>query len=323
MGKVSCRESVWVARLLLPLLLFVAGEAKAHQVTAEDISPYFCNQLGGTSSGRSCTAPYRPYKGNACSIYESIDNKYGPVTSWMNSITSSCSASSVLEAKQRTLKSRASLRGYVSLGDDESVNDPVVNESYRPEGATIGAGESYFAAECAIRTCGGGGEGTATAESETDDSGSSGTDTSASNQRPAAPERPTQPQTTRAEELKAYTVSVCNWSSDPTISLAVIYRYRPTDRLRLRAWYSIKKDECQTFSILREPTDPSAIFYYYGRSKSREWKANFETLYTTRCVGSAATDRYVDDYYECKSDDRKLRFIGVRFQGDKTIPLDD
>src|SRR5690606_17578581 len=90
---------------------------------------------------------------DACAIYNSIEDKYPRVSTWLNNATASCSPAVMLDAKKHTLQSRAKLRGSVSAGHDESVNDPVVNSSYRPQGATLGSGEVYFAAECAIRTC--------------------------------------------------------------------------------------------------------------------------------------------------------------------------
>lgn len=132
--------------------------ANAQNVTVSDISSYFCNQLDGTYAGGKCRAPYVPYKGgDACSIYEQSDGPSQPsLSQWFSNTTSSCSSSSIEEAMGTTLKQRASLRKYGAIGS-EGENDPISNSSYRPEGATAGAGEVYFAAECAVRRCSSGG----------------------------------------------------------------------------------------------------------------------------------------------------------------------
>lgn len=312
---------------LLATLLLMVSAATAQVVPVDGISPYFCDQLGGSASGGTCHAPYEPYSGgNACSIYNGIDDKHPPVSSWLNGITASCSAASILDAKKRTLESRARLRGYVSAGYDESVNDPVVNSSYRPEGATLGSGEVYFAVECAIRTCAGGGIPPSVSEAPPDTSsppsvaGTPPPPTYSPPYRPPAASPPAPPPAS-GDGLKNYVFKLCNRTGDPVIYAAVIYRHRPEDRLRLRAWYQIEPNKCAEFNIRRDPGDPSALFYYYAESKRGRWDGQGEPLHTTRCLGSDKVDRYVDDPYDCRSSDIKRKFKGVRFKGDHTENL--
>ena len=133
-------------------------DIKAQDLTVDDISPYFCGQLDGTSTGnRRCEAPYAPYAADACEIYEGLDVDYAPLTTWFEAKLASCSAEDVEEAKVKTLKSRASLRGYVTSNrgkELEDLNDPISTPEFRPNGANRGAGEVYFAAECIIQRCG-------------------------------------------------------------------------------------------------------------------------------------------------------------------------
>lgn len=309
------------------------GSVAAQDLSVEGVSPYFCGQLGGSASGGICRAPYEPYRGgNACSIYNSIDDKYPSVREWMERITNSCSSDLVTEAKKRTLKSRASLRGYVSAGNDESVNDPVATPSYRPEGATLGSGEAYFAAECAIRTCGGSSLPPVSNRPPPNDS----------TQPPSVPSPPIAPsppaaaapppsspprassspnsQSTADDNLKAISFKLCNRTGESMFA-AFIYRWRPTDRSKIHAWYKIEPNQCHEVKILRDHYDPAALIYYYAHSKRGVWDGTNEPIYTTRCLSSDVTERYVDDPYECRSSDIKRRFAGVRFKDDYTVDL--
>lgn len=161
----------------LPILSLAVVPAGAQDYDVPNISAYYCDQLGGEVSGnRTCLAPYRAYPGDACSVFDETRDQDPDAAALADSVTQSCEESAVDEAKAVTLEERADLRGYVSLGFDESVNDPVANPDYRPGEATFYPGNRYFAAECAVQTCGSGGaEGrTATAPAPSDDSAGAG-----------------------------------------------------------------------------------------------------------------------------------------------------
>jgi uncharacterized membrane protein len=146
----------------LGLALFWCAEAPvlAQDYEIDGISAYYCNQIGGDVTGdRQCSAPYRPWDGDACRVAEDHGHMNPAAMDRMAAATASCSPDAVDDAKAATLAARADLRGYVSAGYDESVNDPVANGSYRPGDATAGPGTAYFAAECAVQTCASGGGG--------------------------------------------------------------------------------------------------------------------------------------------------------------------
>jgi uncharacterized membrane protein len=217
-----------------------ASLASAQVLTVDDVSPHYCAQLGGASAGnRTCNAPYQPYGGDACSIYRSLPDKYPPTSDWFSSTTSSCNAAAVTEAKKRTLSARAALRGYVSLGNDESVNDPVSNPSFRPGGATAGAGESYFAAECAVRTCGG---------------GSSAGPGGQQPPSPATSPPPSPPPQTRPPEPQedTFIFEICNRSSQ--IAFATVAHYkRSIGGYTVRGWWRIEVGQCREIGPLPKP----------------------------------------------------------------------
>ena len=142
------------------LFLMSGGAALAQDYDIAGVGAYFCDQIGGEPSGdHTCLAPYRPYSGDACAIFDARRDDDPESADFAAQIMGSCDADGIDEAKATTLSMRAELRGYVSAGNDESVNDPVANPRYRPGEATFYAGSRYFAAECAVQTCGSGGGG--------------------------------------------------------------------------------------------------------------------------------------------------------------------
>ena len=81
--------------LRLALLIFLSTSAQAQDVTLQGVSNYFCKQLGGSSSGNSCTAPYKSYSGDACSIFEASDAN-SQVKQFVEDTKNSCSSSGAI-----------------------------------------------------------------------------------------------------------------------------------------------------------------------------------------------------------------------------------
>ncbi len=237
---------------------------------------------------------YAPYKGNACAIYDAIDDKYAPMTEWFDKATASCSAATMQDARSRTLTARKRLRGYVTAGRDDSVNDPVVNQSYRPNGASTGAGEMYFAAECAIRTCGGGGSGGTTPsrpDSDDDDA------------RPSNRSRPAPPSTTpnRAPTIETFTFRVCNKTKNSlNVAVTSAVSRRSDTGYTTEGWFIVKPFACRdignyvTGNFYFHVDNGGKRTYENGRNPRRfcvEDKS-FKIDATTSCSSSKQEDFY-------------------------------
>jgi uncharacterized membrane protein len=145
--------------LLVIFTAFMAVPAVSIGAKAEEFefkaSSYYCGKLNGTDvGGGQCRAEYEAYPGDACAVYDNADEKDDGLNSIIAETGSQCSGPQLDEAKTQTLAERANLMGYVSLGYDETVNDPVRNTSMRPGSATYWPQMTYFANECAVQKCG-------------------------------------------------------------------------------------------------------------------------------------------------------------------------
>ncbi|HEX5933198.1 MAG TPA: DUF1036 domain-containing protein [Pseudorhizobium sp.] len=290
-------------------LLVQFGPAAAQDVDVEGISEYYCGQLGGIAGGGSCSAPYAEHTDDACSIYAGLDRKDSGSEDLLSRTTASCSAEAVLEAKKTTLRQRADLRGYVSFGSDESVNDPVSTPDFRPDSATYWSGERYFAAECAVRTCadGGGSGADGSAEAGTydlppidgtgSDDGTSddgGTETAAADGGDTGDG--TAADTQDGQSNPYFTLRVCNESSTNAF-VAVSARESPeSSDWYVQGWWKVLAGNCETIATL-----PRRIFYVYADGEENsEWTGTDLDL----CVDSRRFKRQNYDGYTCGGSER-------------------
>lgn len=194
---------------------------------------------------------YEPYSGNACQVYEDLDVSYEPLKDWVAKVTGSCTASNVREAQDKTVEAREKLRRYVTAGRDETVNDPVHNPSFRPSGANIGAGELYFAAECAVRTCGDGRSGGQRDSSSSDD------DDDADKTYDPGGNRPPPPPTPKPDDT--FLFRVCN-SRSYRVWVAIIYK-TTNPEYTIRGWYEAHANQCTNIGRFKK-----GYFYFVGRT---------------------------------------------------------
>ncbi|HEX2859459.1 MAG TPA: DUF1036 domain-containing protein [Alphaproteobacteria bacterium] len=260
--------------LALAALLATALPAAAladDDVDVPGISPYFCRALEGTPTGNSCTAPYVPYSGDACGVYDDVDDKNPATERWLDDNKNSCSADVVEQAKSMTLKARAKLRGYMTAGGDETRNDPVFNQSYRPNGAALDAGTQYFAAECVVKTCGGSGGDPAPPRRDSDDEDQ---DTAP----PPPPRRQPPPYTPAPKPLvpPTFMFTVCNETNHPVL-VATSDRNSITQLFTTRGWWRVNANTC-----LRLGPYVAGHFYFFGTYRApglaRVYVAGAETL---------------------------------------------
>lgn len=316
--------------------------AFAQQLTVEDVKPWACRQLGGTPSGNSCSAPYRPFNGgDACSIYNGLDQKTPNIAKWFRESSASCTDSIIEDAKVRTLESRSDLRGYVTYGLDESVNDPVVTPSFRPSlDGPYQPAERYFAAECVVRKCGsGGGDGSQPqvdpkavdreVQSLLETMRKMGEESSET-PKPSEPPVESEPET--SENGATYTLKVCNKSRAPIMYIAIGYYENPTDRqLTITGWYQVKAGQCSKI-LPYKSQDYTGLFgdamvrevYIHGEGwiDGTKW---YWTTDTARdavgkwCVSEKAFSRLNSPHYYCKNENPKEELVGffqVKIQRD-------
>jgi hypothetical protein len=145
----------WIALALsVALCAHVAAESR-HTITT---SKYWCGVVGGEYDGAQCTAEYKPRKdGGACETFAAMNVDDPDLQAQLSEVQNApvCLANVVDEAKANTIKLRISLRGYVTAGRDESVNDPTMTQSFVPSqgDATFSTGAAYFLYECVVETC--------------------------------------------------------------------------------------------------------------------------------------------------------------------------
>lgn len=131
-----------------------AGAQTRH---ALETSRYWCDVLKGSYDGRACTAPYESRRGGACQAFAEMNVNDPALLARLSQVKNArvCLADVTDEAKAHTLKMRVILRGYVTAGQDETVNDPVRNRSFRPTPgkATYAPAIAYFLYECVVEVC--------------------------------------------------------------------------------------------------------------------------------------------------------------------------
>lgn len=277
---------------LFILILLAAPLASAQNVTFSGISDYFCNQLDGTAAGGKCRAPYRKYSGDACEVYDDLNVDYAPLKQWFSEVTNSCSGSKIEEAKSQTLVGRARLRGYVTAGNDETVNDPVENPDFRPNGANQGTGEMYFAAECAIHKCG---------DSHPQPSETDRDDTGEGEYNPAG-KRPTYnpPPPTPDPEPATFVFQVCNQNQPTSIWVAIVKHENGND-WTAEGWWEVQRGQCRDIGTFRRGhfyffaqtfnTNPIRVFVQSADQRKFCVKnSRFSQPSTTNCAASEQRD---------------------------------
>jgi hypothetical protein len=136
------------------------GIAHGQEQFAFETSPYWCDKLGGTMSGDTCTAPYVA-DSDACGKFERLNPDDAALRQSLEQIrqASICLSDTVASAKANSLRLRADLMGYVSAGNDETVNDPTSTRSGDiVDRANRGAAPywplvSYYLHQCVVETC--------------------------------------------------------------------------------------------------------------------------------------------------------------------------
>ncbi len=204
-------------------------------------------------SASALAQDHQPYPGNACAVYQSLDVTHAPLLDWFSRTASSCSESSRREAIKQSVDARTQLKKYVTAGSDSSANDPVLNPAFRPSGANRGVGEIYFAAECAIRTCGGGvltDQTPRRRESEDDPNNRWNPDLRS---QPAEPRPPARP----ADDGR-FTFEVCNQTA---VKLWVSVVYQEGQTGIVRGWWSVDPGACRTIGRY-----PKGYFYYFAQT---------------------------------------------------------
>jgi uncharacterized membrane protein len=289
------------AKLAIVLLCIFGScaQAVAQNVTVpEQLSSFIgaaaCGRLGGTWSADKCSAPHVPYPGNACSVYNSLEDVASAQKSLFSEATRSCSAAAIENAKAQTLYARAQVRGYVTYGQDERVNDPVFNLAYRPNNATTHPGNLYFAAECAIRTCQGG--------------GAPQSEHPPSNPVPAPEKRvpptvPTPTYTPPPPVNEYFIFRVCN-HNNKTIYVAVVARNNRSDPYTVRGWDVVQPGKCETigtyvtgeFYFTAQEHDQNSMFnrvFTYSQAKNtRQFcieDRSFKHLSSATCTAAKRT----------------------------------
>jgi hypothetical protein len=124
---------------------------------ALETSRYWCDVLKGSYDGRACMAPYETRRGGACQMFTDMNVSDPDLLARLSQVRNArvCLSDVTDEAKAQTLKMRVILRGFVTAGQDENVNDPVRNRSFRPAPgkATYAPAIAYFLYECVVETC--------------------------------------------------------------------------------------------------------------------------------------------------------------------------
>ena len=219
-----------------------------------EASDYYCRKLKGSTGSDGCSAPYRPFKGNACSVYNSAP-EHDP--SQDNIAEGSCTSESIGAAKRKTLKLRADLMGYVSLGNDETVNDPVVHPELRP----VQDGSrpywplmNYFANECAVQTC---------SSAALDQDASESTDGVSQSNESNTAEVPKKK--ARIPKDPLLPLKICNLTNE-RVNLALARRLDPTLNFQMTGWWRIEARQCRDFG-----DRPSQSLHIFASSKSRNW----------------------------------------------------
>lgn len=284
----------------IAMVLLFSVPALAENIGVSGVSNYFCKQLGGSTAGGQCNAPYKPYSGDACDVYEGQNITYQPLREWFSSTTSSCSATAVREAKAKTLTSRASLRGYVSYGSNESVNDPVSNPSYRPGGATVAPGQDYFAAECAIHKCAGGGDSSREQKQSDGDSGTSGSSLPPMESLPHTHPKP------HIDKTELFTFRVCNNNQPAPVWVATASHSQMNPDWRVSGWVVVGQHMCANvgyfyrgdFYFFAQTYGTNPVRVYVQSADQREFCVvepphNFAS-FAPSCVGSPRKFSHVD-----------------------------
>jgi hypothetical protein len=140
------------------MAILASLETSQAQNLPVQISKYWCDKLGGSYSGNTCMAPYRPHPG-ACEVFRSLNVNDPKMIAELNEVMAArvCLAKRTEEAKINSLKLRANLMGYVTAGNPklEDMNDPIKNSSYRPEPGkpSYWTGVTYFLYQCFVEIC--------------------------------------------------------------------------------------------------------------------------------------------------------------------------
>lgn len=291
-------------------VVFLAAVALADDdiTVPQGITSSFCQSLDGTPQGQSCTAPYVKFEGgDACQIYGDMDDKYPPLTKWFEGATNSCSAEAIEGAKSRTLLGRARLRGYMTGGMDDSPNDPIANPSYRPNGASSGAAEMYFAAECAVKTCGGG-EASAPPPVKEEE------EVTPTPPPPPPPQRryTPPPPLPRPELPSTFMFEVCNQSNHHVL-VAISSRNPISGKYETWGWPRVNAYTCVKFG-------PYTVgeFYYFASYRTKnlvqEYSSGIDTL--SLCVEPETANFFRGSRDPCTSGERRNfnhRYAGTDF----------
>ncbi len=123
-----------------------------------ETSKYWCGVLQGTYDGRNCKAIYKKWpKGDACKVFDSVAAGDAGLTRTVIEVRNAqlCLAKVVDDAKSNSLKQRVRLRGYVTAGQNEEVNDPISPSFQMPlKGKpSFPSAAAFFMYECVVEVC--------------------------------------------------------------------------------------------------------------------------------------------------------------------------
>jgi hypothetical protein len=149
-----------IACAALALSLAWPGAVEAQQAYSFETSPYWCDKLGGSANGSTCTAVYSP-DNQACDKFARLNPDDAAMQQALEEIrqASVCLRDRVDTAKMNSLRLRADLMGYVSMGHDETVNDPISpNSGDMVSRASQGSTPywplaSYYLHQCVVEVC--------------------------------------------------------------------------------------------------------------------------------------------------------------------------
>jgi uncharacterized membrane protein len=311
-----------LAMLAVARIAIVSSHAEEHEFEA---SKYYCEKLNGSAAGdRQCRAEYQAYPGDACSVYDSAGEKDPRHDSIIQETGSQCTSAQLDDAKTQTLAKRADLMGYVSLGNDETINDPVRNTSMRPGNATYWTQMTYFANECAIQKCGGsargGGNASAPPPAPEDDASNAckyendgtcdapglcpaGTDRNDC-QVAEQPKKTPKPQTSRFFDLK-----VCN-NHDHKVYFALGSRRTLSDTyFTFQGWWSVDPGECVAMG-----SHVKGYFYIHGYdAEGHKWGKEKRFCVRSQAFrylrdGSGACSQRSENFFESFTNDDEMKF---------------
>jgi len=134
-----------------------SSAARAENSFQFETSKYWCDVLKGRYDGKRCTATYQRSTHQACQVYSSMNVDDPELADAARRIKSAdrCLAEVTDQAKLNTLKLRIALRGLVTAGRNEDVNDPLAAGFSMPrkgEPRFLKAA-AFFLYECVVQEC--------------------------------------------------------------------------------------------------------------------------------------------------------------------------